>query len=80
MVRQGAAAAAGVAMLLLAQGASADVAEGTITSINLNRNIFVIGNTTYNWSSMNSIGPDLQDLHVGDEVKVSYVPARGGHK
>ena len=43
MVRQGAAAAAGVAMLLLAQGASADVAEGTIESINLLRNTFVIG-------------------------------------
>jgi hypothetical protein len=47
MVRQGAAAAAGVAMLLLAQGASADVAEGTIKSISLIRNTFVIGDMTY---------------------------------
>ena len=80
MVRQGAAAAAGVAMLLLAQGASADVAEGTIKTINLIRNTFAIGDMTYNWSSMNSMGPDLQDLHEGDEVKISYVPYRGGKK
>jgi alcohol dehydrogenase (cytochrome c) len=80
MVRQGAAAATGVAMLLLAQGASADVVEGTIESINLLRNTFVIGDRTFNWSSMNSMGPDLQDLHDGDEVNVRYVPYRGGKK
>jgi hypothetical protein len=80
MVRQGAAAAAGAAMLLLAQGASADVAEGTIESINLLRNTFVIGDQIFNWSSMNSMGPDLQDLHNGDEVNVRYVPYRGGKK
>ena len=80
MVRQGAAAAAGVAMLLLAQGASADVAEGTIETIDLIRNTFSIGGMTYNWSSMNTMGPDLQDLHEGDEVKIRYVPYRGGKK
>ena len=62
MVRQGAAAATGVAMLLLAQGASADTAEGRIESIDLVGNHFNIGNKTYQWSSMNSVGPDLQDL------------------
>jgi hypothetical protein len=47
-------------MLLLAPGASADVAEGTISSISLNRNTFVIGDRTYSWSSVNSLGPDLE--------------------
>jgi hypothetical protein len=48
MVGRGVAVAAGAVVLLLAQGASADVAEGTIKSISLIRNTFVIGDMTYN--------------------------------
>ena len=55
----------------LLQGASADTAEGTIEAIS-HGNTFNIGNKTYQWSSLNTVGPDLRDLNEGDEVKIRY--------
>ena len=78
MSRQGLAVAAAAAVCLFAQGASADTAEGTIESINLIANTFNVGGEAYQWSSMNSIGPDLQDLNEGDEVKINYSPTHSG--
>ena len=78
MSRQGLAVAAAVAVLLFAQGASADVAEGTIESINQASNTFNIGNKTYQWSSLNTVGPDLRDLNEGDEVKIRYSTTHSG--
>ena len=62
----------------LPRGPSADIAEGTIESINLTANTFNVGDKAYQWSSMNSIGPDLQDLNEGDEVKINYSTTHSG--
>ena len=63
---------------LLRQGASADTAEGTIEHIDQVGNTFSVGGKTFQWSSMNSIGPDLHDLNAGDEVKINYLPTGSG--
>ena len=77
MSRQGLAVATAAAVCLFAQGASADTAEGTIESIS-HGNTFNIGNKTYQWSSLNTVGPDLQDLNEGDEVKIRYSTTHSG--
>ena len=78
MSRQGLAVAAAAAVCLFAQGASAATAEGTIDRINQVANTFSVGGQTYQWSSMNSIGPELQDLKEGDEVKINYLSSQSG--
>jgi alcohol dehydrogenase (cytochrome c) len=78
MSRHGLAVAAAAAVLLFAQGASAATAEGTIESIDLAGSHFNIGNKTYQWSSMNTVGPDLRDLNEGDEVKIRYLTSGSG--
>ena len=78
MSRQGLAVAAAAAVCLFAQGASAATAEGTIDRINQVANTFSVGGQTYQWSSINSIGPELQDLKEGDEVKINYLSPQSG--
>ena len=41
-------------------------------------NTFNIGNKTYRWSSLNTVGPDLRDLNEGDEVKIRYSTTHSG--
>ena len=60
MSRQGLAVAAAASVVLFAQGARADVAEGTIKSINQVSNTFNIEDEVYQWSSLNTVGPDLR--------------------
>jgi alcohol dehydrogenase (cytochrome c) len=78
MSRHGLAVAAAAAVLLFAQGASAATAEGTIESISLAGSTFNIGNKTYQWSSTNTVGPELRDLNEGDEVKIRYLTTQSG--
>ena len=78
MSRQGLAVAAAASVVLFAQGARADVAEGTIKSINQVSNTFNIEDEVYQWSSLNTVGPDLHDLNAGDEVKIGYQPTGSG--
>jgi alcohol dehydrogenase (cytochrome c) len=78
MVGRGVAVAVAAAVFLFAQGASADVAEGTIESISRLSNTFNLGDKTYQWSSLNTVGPDLADLKEGDEVNIRYLTTSGG--
>jgi alcohol dehydrogenase (cytochrome c) len=71
-------AAAAVAVALWAPGATADIAEGTIDSINRTANTLNVGDKTFQWSSMNSVGPALQDLKEGDGVNIRFIPTQGG--
>ena len=77
MSRQGLAVAA-AACGLVCPGGHADVAEGTIKSINQVSNTFNIEDEVYQWSSLNTVGPDLRDLNAGDEVKIRYQPTGSG--
>jgi hypothetical protein len=71
--------AAAVVIALGAQAASADEVEGIIKSITMPGNRFVIEDKVYQWSSMNTLGPRLDQLHEGDKVKVRYIDSGSGN-
>jgi hypothetical protein len=64
--------AAAAALLVLAGSAHAAEISGRIDNIDLARNTFSVGDHVFQWSSMNSIGPKLQDLEEGQPVTVVY--------
>jgi hypothetical protein len=64
----GVAAAAALAFSLNA--ASAADMTGTISSIDLTRNTFVLDGKTYAASPTNTVGAKLSDLQEGDKVKI----------
>jgi hypothetical protein len=64
-------AAAG-ALALLAHGASAEEVSGTISSIDLTANTFMVDGKTYTASPENTVGTALSDLQEGDTVRVEF--------
>jgi predicted porin len=64
--------AAAVALLVLAGSAHAAEISGRIENIDLTRNTFSVGDHYFQWSSMNSLGPRLNDLQNGEQVTVRY--------
>jgi hypothetical protein len=67
------------AALTLAAGvALADVAEGTIQSIDQMTKMFTVGDKTFQWSSSNSMGVKLEELQEGDQVKINFEPNQDG--
>ena len=67
-------AAAG-ALALLAHGASAEEVSGTISSIDLTANTFMVDGETYAASPENTVGTALSDLQEGDTVRVEFSEA-----
>jgi hypothetical protein len=59
------------ALAIWALAASADDATGTISSINLTRNTFIVEGKTYTASPSNTVGVKLSELKEGDKVRVS---------
>jgi hypothetical protein len=70
--------AAAAALLVLAGSAHANEISGTIENIDLTRNTFTVGDHVFQWSSMNSLGPKLQELEEGQPVTVRYEPNQDG--
>jgi glycosidase len=70
--------AAAAALLVLAGSAHADEISGEIHNIDLTRNTFAVGDDVFQWSSMNSLGPKLEDLMEGQPVTVVYDPNQDG--
>jgi hypothetical protein len=64
-------AAAG-ALALLAHGASAEEASGTISNIDLTANTFMVDGKTFAASPENTVGAKLADLKEGDTVRVEF--------
>lgn len=65
---------AAAVLVTLAQSAHAEIDEvsGKIHNIDLIRNTFSVGDKSFQWSSMNSMGVQLKQLEAGDQVKVVY--------
>ena len=62
--------AAAAAMALSVSAASAAELTGTISSIDLTRNTFMMDGKTFTASPTNTVGAKLSDLQEGDTVKV----------
>lgn len=62
--------AAAVALAFAASAALAAELTGTISSINLTRNTFVLDGRTFAASPTNTVGAKLSDLAEGDKVKI----------
>jgi hypothetical protein len=60
------------ALVLLAHAASADEVTGTVSSIDLTANTFMVDGKTYAASPTNTVGAKLSDLEEGDTVKVEF--------
>jgi hypothetical protein len=71
-------AVTGAALALAAGVALADVAEGTIQSINQTTNRLTVGDKTFQWSSSNSMGVKLDELKEGDQIKINFEPNQDG--
>jgi Protein of unknown function (DUF1344) len=67
--------AAASALVLMAHAASADEVTGTISSIDLTANTFMVDGKTYAASPTNTVGTKLGDLEEGDTVKVEFSTA-----
>jgi hypothetical protein len=63
------------ALVLLAHAASADEVTGTISSIDLTANTFMVDGKTYTASPSNTVGVKLSDLAEGDTVTVEFATA-----
>ena len=70
--------AATVAIALWAPAASADEDEGIIKAIDESTSKLMIEDKVYQWSSMNSLGPRLDQLNEGDKVIIRYAPTHQG--
>jgi hypothetical protein len=62
--------AVAAALAFAASAASAAEVTGTISSINLTRNTFVVDGRTFTASPTNTVGAKLADLKEGDRVKL----------
>ncbi|HEX5080285.1 MAG TPA: hypothetical protein VFV80_14125 [Geminicoccaceae bacterium] len=62
--------AAAAALAFAASAASAAELTGTISSINLTRNTFVLDGRTFTASPTNTVGAKLADLKEGDKVTI----------
>lgn len=71
MKRMPAMAAASI-LALMAGSASAAQMSGTISEVDRTAATFTIQDTIFTASPTNTVGPDISELQVGDEVEVFY--------
>jgi len=64
--------AAGAAMALMASGAAADSATGTVTEVNTTANTFMMHGRTYTAGENNVVGLKVGDLAAGDKVRITF--------
>jgi hypothetical protein len=60
------------ALAFMAGSVLADEVAGKIENIDLTKNTFQVGDKTFQWSSMNTLGVKLDELEDGEDVKVMY--------
>ena len=68
------------ALALWAMAASADQITGTISNIDLTRNVFTLEGKTYTASPHNTVGTKLSELKEGDRVTIESAPVGAGDK
>jgi hypothetical protein len=59
-------------LALMAGGAVADEATGTVQNIDLTRMTFEVGDKTFTASPSNTVGTKLDELQEGDKVTVEF--------
>jgi len=70
--------ATAAALTFSAGVALADEASGAIENIDTVKNTFQVGDKTFQYSSMNTMGAKLDELEEGDTVKIMYTPNTDG--